>query len=116
MNTVEYVLKKELSLSDEIYHRFVGLTENRPLKKKELFVEQGKVCAHLGIIERGVLRSYIEKDAEELIKDFYFPGSFVVAYGSFLTGEPCIGSTQALAETHLITLSRSAYDLLLKEF
>lgn len=115
MNTVEYILKKELSLSDEMYHRFIKLTEKRYLKKKELFVEQGKVCCHLGIIESGVLRSYIEKDAEEFIKDFYFPGSFVVAYGSFLTGEPCIGSIQALEDTHLVTLSRSAYDLLLKE-
>lgn len=115
MNTIEHILKNELNLSDEMYRRFIELTEKKELKKKELFVEQGKVCYHLGFIESGVLRSYIEKDAEEYIKDFYFPESFVVAYGSFLNGEPSIGNIQALKETHLITLSRSAYDLLLEE-
>ena len=115
MNIIEHILKGELNFSDEMYHRFIELTEKKQLNKKELFAQQGTVCCHLGFIESGVLRSYIEKDAEEYIKDFYFPESFVVAYGSFLSGEPCIGNIQALKETHLITLSRSAYDMLLEE-
>ena len=115
MKAIEQILKQELSLSDEMYDRFIELTGEEHVKKKELFVQQGKVCNHLGIIESGVLRSYIEKDGEEFIKDFYFPGSIVVSYGSFLNGVPCIGSIQALEETHLITLSRSAYNLLLQE-
>ena len=88
MNTIEQILKKELKLSDDMCSRFLELVETKHLKKKELFVQQGKVCYSLGIIESGVLRSYIEKDAVEFIKDFYFPGSIVVSYGSFLTGEP----------------------------
>ena len=115
MNTIEQILKKELKLSDDMCSRFLELVETKHLKKKELFVQQGKVCYSLGIIESGVLRSYIEKDAVEFIKDFYFPGSIVVSYGSFLTGEPSIGSIQALEETYLITLSRSSYGQLLQE-
>ena len=115
MNTIEQILKKELKLSDDMCSRFLELVETKHLKKKELFVQQGKVCYSLGIIESGVLRSYIEKDTVEFIKDFYFPDSIVVSYGSFLTGEPSIGSIQALEDTYLITLSRSSYDQLLKE-
>ena len=115
MNTIEQILKKELKLSDDMCSRFLELVETKHLKKKELFVQQGKVCYSLGIIESGVLLSYIEKDAVEFIKDFYFPGSIVVSYGSFLTGEPSIGSIQALEETYLITLSRSSYGQLLQE-
>lgn len=62
-----------------------------------------------------MLRSYIERDTVEYIKDFCFPGSIVVSYKSFLTGEPSIGSIQALEDTCLITLSCSAYNQLLKE-
>lgn len=108
-------IEKELNLSDDMCSRFLELVETKHLKKKELFVQQGKSCYCLGIIESGVLRSYIEKDTVEFIKDFYFPGSIVVSYGSFLTGEPSIGSIQALEDTHLITLSRSSYYQLLKE-
>lgn len=115
MNVIEQILKKELNLPDEMYDRLIQLTEKKHLKRKELFVQQGKVCHCIGIIESGVLRSYIEKDGVEFIKDFYFPGSVVVSYGSFLTEETSIGSIQTLEDTQLITLSRSAYDLLLKE-
>ncbi len=114
-NVIEQILKKELNLSDGMYNRFMAFAGTQTLKKKEMFVEQHKVCHQFGIIESGVLRSYIEREGEEFIKDFYFPGTIVVSYGSFLTGEPCIGYIQALEETRLVTLSRSAYDQLLKE-
>lgn len=115
MNVVENILKSEQNLPDELYNRFIGLTETIHLKKKEFFVSQGKVCNCIGIIQSGLLRSYIEKDAEEFIKDFYFSGSLVVSLGSFLTEEPSIANIQALEETTLITLSRSTYDQLLSE-
>ena len=81
MNVVENILKSELNLPDELYNRFIGLTGTIHLKKKEFFVSQGKVCNCIGIIQSGLLRSYIEKDAEEFIKDFYFSGSLVVSLG-----------------------------------
>lgn len=114
-NIIAQILKEELNLSDAIYNKFLELSEVQSLKKKEMFVEKGKVCKHLGIIESGVLRSYIEKNDREFIKDFYFPGSIVVSYGSFLTRDPSIGYIQALEDTNLITLSRLAYDQLMKE-
>ncbi len=83
--------------------------------KKELFVLQNRVCYALGMVESGLLRYYIEKDTVEYIKDFYFPGSIVVSYKSFLTGEPSIGSIQALENARLVTLSSSAYNRLLQE-
>lgn len=115
MEHLKQVLINELHIPGDLCNRFVELSERRTVKKKELFAEQGKVCTSIGFVESGVLRSYIEKDATEYIKEFYFPKTFVVAYGSFLTGESCIGSIQALSETHLITISRAVYDLLLSE-
>jgi CRP-like cAMP-binding protein len=98
-----------------MYNRFIELSETKHLKKKEFFVKQGEICRFIGLIESGVLRSYIEKDGKEFIKDFYFTGMFVVSYGSFLTGNPSFANIQALEDCQLITLSRSAYDRLLAE-
>jgi len=115
MNVVEQILIKDLKLSDEMYDRFMNLSGTKHLKKKDYFVQEGKVCHHLGIVESGALRSFVEKEGEEHIKDFYFRGSMVVSFGSFLSGEPCTGNIQALEETTLITLSRTAYHQLLNE-
>lgn len=54
MNIIEQILKKELNLSNDMCDRFLELAETKYLKKKELFVEQGKVCCNLGMIESGV--------------------------------------------------------------
>jgi len=116
MYSLEQILKKELQFPNELYDRFLELSSTKHLKKKEFFTQQGKVCHHIGFIESGVLRSYFEKGDVIFIKDFYFSGRFVVALGSFLSGEPCVGSVQAIEDTQLITLSRNAYDQLLKEF
>lgn len=115
MDVIEQILINELNLSNDMSDRFLELAETKYLKRKEFFAKQGEACHYLGIIESGILRSYIEKDAVEFIKDFYFSGSIVISYKSFLTGEPSIGSIQALEDTHLITLSSSAYNQLLKE-
>jgi CRP-like cAMP-binding protein len=112
---VKQILIEKLGLSNDLCDRFMELSGTRYLKKKDFFVEEGKVCHYLGLVESGVLRSFIEKDTVEYIKDFYFSGSFVVSYGSFLSGEPGIASIQALEDTCLTTLSRTAYFQLLKE-
>lgn len=48
MNVVEQILKKELNLSNDMCDRFLELTETKYLKKKEPFVQQGKVCYNPG--------------------------------------------------------------------
>jgi CRP-like cAMP-binding protein len=115
MNVLEQILKENLKLSNELHDRFLELSGKKHLKKKEFFTRVGKVCHHIGFVESGVLRSFFERGNEVFIKDFYFSGMFVVALGSFLTGEPCVGSVQALEDCSLITISRSSYDQLLKE-
>jgi CRP-like cAMP-binding protein len=115
MNVLEQILVENLKLSNDMHERFLELSDTKHLKKKGFFTRVGKVCHHIGFIETGVLRSYFENGNEVFIKDFYFSGMFVVALGSFLTGEPCIGSVQAIEDCHLITLSRTAFEQLLKE-
>ena len=69
MDVIEQILIKELNLSNDMSDRFLELAETKYLKRKEFFAKQGKACHYLGIIESGILRSYIEKDAVEFIKD-----------------------------------------------
>lgn len=84
MNTIEQILKKELKLSDDMCSRFLELVETKHLKKKELFVQQGKVCYSLGIIESGVLRSYIEKMLLSSLRISTFPVQSLSLMGVFL--------------------------------
>lgn len=70
MNTIEHILKNDLNLSGQMCDRFIGLTETKHLKKKEFFVEQGKVCNCLGIIEKGVFEESIPDLKAAGIKEY----------------------------------------------
>ena len=118
MDIKELIIEK-VGLPNSSYERLIDITERISLKKKDFLLQQGKVCTFIGFVEKGTLRSYIEKDGEEYISDFYTDGSFTTSYRSFLTKEPSIGSIQALEDSLMLSLSNSAldrYKLLLQTF
>lgn len=112
---LENLIIKEIGLSYELYERLMKVCDEVVLKKKEFLLHQGKFCTFIGFVEKGVLRSYIEKEGDEYISDFYFKGSFITSYRSFLTKELSVGSIQALDDSTIFCLSRSSHNLLLQE-
>lgn len=112
---IKKLIIEEIGLSNSYYEKVIEVSERLSLKKKDFLLQQGKVCTFIGFVEKGTLRSYIEKDGEEYTSDFYTDGSFTTSYRSFLTKEPSIGSIQALENSLILSLSKSNYELLLQE-
>ena len=82
---IENLIIKRVGLSYALYERLINVCDEIALKKKEFLLHQGKICTFIGFVETGVLRSYIEKEGDDYISDFYFRGSFTTSYRSFLT-------------------------------
>lgn len=112
---LEKLITKEIGLSYELYERLIHLSHKVSLQKRDILLHQGKICTFIGFVEEGALRSYIEKEGEEYISDFYFKGSFATSYRSFLNNEASVGSIQALEDSTVICLSKANYNLLLQE-
>lgn len=111
---LENLLTKEIGLSSDLFKRLMDECNEVILKKKDFLLHQGQVCSFIGFVETGVLRSYIEREGDDYISDFYFEGSFTTSYRSFLTGEASVGSIQALEKSVIYCLSKSKYDQLLQ--
>lgn len=111
---LENLLTKEIGLSSDLFRRLMDECNEVILKKKDFLLHQGQICSFIGFVETGVLRSYIEREGDDYISDFYFEGSFTTSYRSFLTGEASIGSIQALEKSVIYCLSKSKYDQLLQ--
>lgn len=109
------LVTQELKLPMAYYDRLSEKLETKTIRKRVFLLEEGHVCTFVGFVETGVLRSFRERNGEEFISDFFVPGSFVTSYRSFLRGEPSVGSIQALEDTRIRCLSRTAYDELLHE-
>lgn len=112
---LEDFVVKEMGLSPGLYDKLMDACDEVILKKKEFLLHQGQICSFIGFVKAGVLRSYIEKEGEDFISDFYFEGSFITSYRSFLTREPSVGSIQALENSVIYCLSKVNYDQLLQE-
>ena len=83
------------------------------LKKKQLFAEAGKVCAHVGFVLKGSVRYYHIKDGADITGYFSFENEYVSSYTSFLTGEPALNYIEALEPSLIIVISKKNMDLML---
>ena len=99
--------------SDEEICNTLDLFTVRSLKKSELFVSQGQACTEIGFITSGICRSfYLSEKGEEITYCFRFPGEFMVAYSSFITGQGSLEDIQALSTTELLVISKTDVDRL----
>ena len=88
----------------------------KKIRKKQYLLQEGDVCKAIAFVEKGVLRSYSigEKGAEHIIQ-FALEGWTISDLYSFLTGEPATYNIDALENSELVIISKSAQEELLKK-
>ncbi len=88
----------------------------KKLRKKQYLLQEGDVCKSVAFVEKGTLRSYtLNDDGGERIIQFALEGWTVSDLFSFLTGEAATYNIDALEDSELVLITRSAHDELLKE-
>lgn len=74
----------------------------RFLKKGEFLLKAGEVCNHVTFINKGLFRSYMEIDGEEVTTNFAFEGNYVTEYISFVTRQPTTEFIVAMEDGELL--------------
>ena len=83
----------------------------RKMNKDEYFVREGMPCSEIAFTESGIFRSfYTNEQGEEFTYCFRFPGDFIAAYSSFITGGPSVEYIQAISPACIWTLPKSIVD------
>ena len=89
----------------------------KKLRKKQYLLQEGDVCKFIAIVEKGALRSYsIDEKGNEHIIQFALEGWTISDLFSFLTGEPAVYTIEALEDSELILVSKSAHEEMLQRF
>jgi CRP-like cAMP-binding protein len=80
-------------------------------KKGDFFLQEGQVCRHMGLIESGLMRHYINQDGRERTFSFVNEKRFLCNYESFKTQSPSSRIIQALEDTiiHVATFENFEY-------
>ena len=94
-----------ITLSPEEIDIVKSLFKEKPYKKGEFFLEEGRVCKHVGFVAQGLMRFYINHDGEEKIYDFSQENEYVCNYESFLPQKPSTKIIQALEDSVVFVIS-----------
>ncbi len=94
------------NLADPELSQFESKLFSKEFKKKDIFLQAGKVQKAIGFIAKGLVRSFfIDHDGNEITVGFYAEGDYVTHYSAFITQQPSRYSIQCLEPVTMICLS-----------
>lgn len=92
-----------------------GFLTVKKLRKRQYLLQEGDVCKCLAFVEKGALRSYsVDEDGTEHIVQFALDGRFMTDLYSFLTNEPSTLNIDAIEDSELVLITRTASEELRK--
>jgi CRP-like cAMP-binding protein len=105
MNALIQVINHLIHLNKDEEEIIKTLFTPLHLRSGEYFLEEGKVCKHVGFIESGLVRYFLIDDGAEKTVYFSKENEFVSNYQSFLPKKPSNTNIQAIEETYMYFIS-----------
>lgn len=113
------LLKKHINsrvlLTEEEFNICTKFFVSKKLKKHQFLLNEGDVCRYIGFVNSGCLREYkIDNKGVEHILQFAIEDWWVSDLNSFLTGLSANYNIDALQDSEVLLLEKSAREELLK--
>lgn len=94
------------SLTDNELLQFASQLTFQELKKKDFFLQSGKIQKAIGFITKGLVRSfYIDQNGDEITVGFYSEGEYATHFSSYVKQQPSQYAIHCLEDTKLVCLS-----------
>jgi CRP-like cAMP-binding protein len=102
-------------LSQEERNLIEGYLTTKKVRKRQYLLQEGDVCKVVAFVEKGAMRLYrVNEDGSEHIVLFALDGSFITDLYSFLTSEPSTYNIDAIEDSEVVLITKSASDELRK--
>jgi len=102
MDSTEEIYKLLNNISNitpETWALLVAHTTKIELKKNDYFVREGEISKEIGILTKGIVRSfYLTEDGKEYNKTLFVAPNIIGSYVSLITGQPNRLPQQALTD------------------
>lgn len=105
---------EKVPLTDQEREQIKTYLTPKKLRKRQYLLQEGDVCKTIAFVEKGALREYAVENGSEHIIQFAIEGWTISDLLSFLTNEPSIYNIDALEDSELVLISRSAHEELLR--
>jgi CRP-like cAMP-binding protein len=109
-------ISEHIYLDEDAIELFIALLETKQIFKNDYLLKNGDVCRYDYFVIKGCLKyCYTDSKGEEYVVKFAVENWWVVDLDSFLHHKPSSYYIQAVEDTEVLQLSRSAYDRLYSE-
>jgi len=107
-------IEKRVHLTDEEFNISAKYFVPKTIKKHQFLLNEGIVCKHIGFVNSGCLREYtIDGKGDEHIIQIAIEDWWVSDLHSFLSGLPATNNIDALQDSEVLLLEKSAREELL---
>ncbi|PVY37333.1 Crp/Fnr family transcriptional regulator [Pontibacter virosus] len=108
-------LNSKVQLTEEEQAHIKTYLTLKKIRKKQYLLQEGDVCKVIAFVEKGALRAYsVDDNSNEHIIQFALEGWTISDLYSFLTGDPATYNIDALEDSELVLISKSAHEELLQ--
>ena len=106
---------KKVPLTKEEQEFIQNYLTLKKIRKRQYLLQEGDLCKCVAFVENGAMRLYsVDPNGSEHIVAFALEGSFMTDLYSFLTNEPTIYNIDAIEDSELVLITKSASDELRK--
>jgi CRP-like cAMP-binding protein len=107
--------REKVPLTGDEEERIKSYLTLKKIRKKQYLLQEGDICKTMAFVEKGLLRGYLVDDAGEHIIQFAKEGWTIADLLSFLTSEPTAYNIDAIEDSELILISKTAHEELLQK-
>lgn len=90
--------------------------KTKQLAKNDYLLTAGSICKEMYFLNTGMCRSFTLKDGKEITTNFFFTGSLVADYSSFVQQKPSTEYIQLLEAAELVYFSYEAMQKMYAEY
>jgi len=98
---------------DQLLQDFQPLFQHRSYTKGALIHQEGHICNHIFLIEKGIARAFYYKDGKDITAHFAAEQTSITAIDSFIQRKQSRYNIEALEDTTAITISHQDIQTLL---
>lgn len=107
-------IEKRVPLTDDEFEIISKFFISKKIRKNQFLLNEGNICRHIGFVNFGCLREYtIDNKGNEHIVQFAIEDWWVSDLNSFLSGLPSKYNIDALQDSEVFLLEKSAREELL---
>jgi signal-transduction protein with cAMP-binding, CBS, and nucleotidyltransferase domain len=111
MEQIKHVMRQMINVEEVELNAFLESASTKSFKRQEIIAGPGVVPNEILFINKGIIRVFITDSAGlEHTIHFALENQFIADYSNYILQQPSMYSLQALEETQLVVLPRSAVD------